>query len=168
MPDGTFSQSVKKADDEAQFDAITQEMFRRSPLLVIQEFLPTAFDWRIGVLAGRPLFACKYHMADGHWQIAKMTRDGESEFGHVEALEIAAVPEAVMALALQSAAVIGDGLYGIDLKETPAGPVVIEINDNPNLQVGYEDGVEGERVYDAILAVFAARIRNRAGAREHA
>ena len=45
-----------------------------SDLVIAQEFLPTAFDWRIGVLDGQALYACKYFMAKGHWQIVK--RDG--------------------------------------------------------------------------------------------
>ncbi len=72
------------------------------------------------------------------------------------------------ALALESTALLGDGLYGVDVKETPAGPVVIEINDNPNIQVGCEDGVEKDRVYEAIIDAFVARIRSRAGVQERA
>lgn len=162
LPDGTFSQAVKKADDLAQFEAISQEMFRRSPLLIVQEFIPTPFDWRIGVLAGRILFACKYHMAHGHWQIVSLGRSGEREFGKVEAVPVEAVPEAVRALALESTSLLGTGLYGVDVKETPAGPVVIEINDNPNIQVGCEDGVEKDRVYEALVDTFLARIGSRA------
>jgi glutathione synthase/RimK-type ligase-like ATP-grasp enzyme len=161
LPDGTFSQAVKKADDPPQFEAISQEMFRSSPLLIVQEFIPTPFDWRIGVLAGRILFTCKYHMAHGHWQIVSLGRSGEREFGQVEAVPAAAVPEAVRALALESTSLLGAGLYGVDVKETPAGPVVIEINDNPNIQVGCEDSVEKDRVYEALVDTFLARLGSR-------
>src|SRR5262249_8306009 len=167
LPDGTFSQSVKKADDLAQFDAITQAMFNRSPLLIVQEFVPTPFDWRIGVLDGQVLFACKYHMAPGHRQIVTTAPNGEREYGRVEAVPIDHLPPEVRSLALESAALFGDGLYGVDVKETAAGLVVIEVNDNPSIQSGYEDEIEGDRLYEAVLAAFVRRIRA-ASVRNHA
>lgn len=168
LPDGTFSQSVKKADDLAQFDAIVQEMFRRSPLLIVQEFTPTDYDWRIGVLENQVVFAAKYHMACGHWQIVSTSQSGEPEYGRVEAVRIQDVPPAVLSLALESAALVGDGLYGVDIKDTATGPVVIEVNDNPSIHEGCEDEVEGDRLYETVLRVFAKRIRQAARAQEHA
>jgi len=165
QPDGTFSQAVKKANDAAEFEAIAAEMFKRSPLLIAQEFIPTTFDWRVGVLENRVLFVCKYYMAEGHWQIVKV-HDGERDYGRVEAIPLELAPPEVLRLALESTVLVGDGLYGVDLKDTPAGPVVIEINDNPNIQQSYEDATEGERIYEAVLATFVARIRNRATAGE--
>jgi len=167
LPDGTFSQAVKKADNAVQLEALTCEMFRHSPLVVAQEFTPTEFDWRIGVLENRILFACKYHMATGHWQIVAVADDGDREFGRVEALPIDAVPEPVRRLALDGTALVGDGLYGVDIKDGPSGPIMIEINDNPNIQTGYEDEVEKDRVYEEILAAFVTRIHSRAGMRGH-
>ena len=158
LPDGTFSQAVKKADDEAALEAITQEMFKRSPLLIVQEFIPTPFDWRVGMLDRRVLFVCKYHMARGHWQIVSAGRNGAHRYGKVEAVAREDVPPAVLELALEGTALLGDGLYGVDLKETPAGPVVIEINDNPNILAADEDAVERDRVYEALLDAFVARI----------
>jgi hypothetical protein len=46
----------------------------------------------------------------------------------------------------------------VDLKETPGGPVVIEVNDNPNLDTGYDDVADGDRIYEDILAYFLERI----------
>ena len=31
---------------------------------------------------------------------------------------------------------MGDGLYGVDLKQTSKGVYVIEVNDNPNIDAG--------------------------------
>jgi glutathione synthase/RimK-type ligase-like ATP-grasp enzyme len=162
LPDGTFSQSVKKVHDRVEMETICQEMFRRSPLLIVQEFIPTPFDWRVGILEGRVLFVCKYHMAKDHWQIVSHLQNGERDFGKVEAVAIEASPADVRSLALESAALIGNGLYGVDVKETAAGPVVIEINDNPNIQAGYEDAVEKDRIYDTITTAFVSRILSRA------
>jgi gamma-glutamyl:cysteine ligase YbdK (ATP-grasp superfamily) len=74
----------------------------------------------------------------------------------------------VVRAALRAAALIGDGLYGVDIKETPAGPVVIEINDNPNLDVGYEDAEDGNVVYEDLIGYFVRRIEAGAPTREAA
>jgi len=83
-------------------------------------------------------------------------------FGRVEAVHRDAAPPDVIALALASARLIGDGLFGVDLKETADGPVVIEVNDNPNLDLGYEDSVDGDAVYEAIIGWFLTRLGARA------
>jgi glutathione synthase/RimK-type ligase-like ATP-grasp enzyme len=159
QPDGTFSAAVKKAANADELEAIRQDMFRRSPLLIAQEFTPTAFDWRIGVLDGKLLFAARYHMVKDHWQIVGKWSTGRTRYGRVEAVPIAEVPPTVTALALEASALIGDGLYGVDIKETAEGPAVIEVNDNPNLMEGDEDAVEHDRVYDAVIATLLSRIR---------
>src|SRR5690606_36561737 len=63
QPDSYFSQGVHKAEDEAQFNILVNDLLNRSDLIIVQEYSPTDFDWRIGVLNNRPLFACKYYMA---------------------------------------------------------------------------------------------------------
>jgi glutathione synthase/RimK-type ligase-like ATP-grasp enzyme len=137
-------------------------MFRRSPLLILQEFTPTAFDWRIGVLDGRILFAARYHMVKDHWQIVGRFKTGRVRYGRVEAVSREEVPEAVRSLALEAAALIGQGLYGVDVKESDAGPLVIEVNDNPNIVATDEDAIERDRLYDTIIATFLRRIRDAA------
>jgi glutathione synthase/RimK-type ligase-like ATP-grasp enzyme len=158
LPQGTFSAAVKKADNDKELRAILQEMFKDSPLLIVQEFTPTPFDWRICILEGKILFACKYHQAKDHWQIARRFASGFTRFGKVEAVPIGKVPAAVKQVALKGAELIGDGLYGVDLKETEAGPLMIEINDNPNIETGYEDTIEKDRVYKQIIRAFLRRI----------
>jgi hypothetical protein len=46
----------------------------------------------------------------------------------------------------------------VDLKETPAGPVVIEVNDNPNLDAGYDDAADGAVIYEDLVDFFLRRI----------
>ena len=65
---------------------------------------------------------------------------------------------AVVGMALKAARLIGDGLYGVDLKETPAGVRVIEVNDNPSLDAGVEDSVLGDALYDSVIASFIRRL----------
>jgi len=157
VPDGTFSLAVKMARSEAELEALAKELFRKTPLLLAQRFTPSTFDWRVGVLEGKPLWTARYHMAPGHWQIAD--RSGRStRFGKVEAVPIEQCPPQILELALAGTALIGDGLYGVDIKETEGGPVLIEINDNPNLEAGYEDAAEKDRPYEAIVDCFLRRI----------
>lgn len=51
--------------------SIADELFEETDLLLTQKFLPTEFDWRVGVLAGEPLFVCQYRMARGEDQVGK-------------------------------------------------------------------------------------------------
>jgi glutathione synthase/RimK-type ligase-like ATP-grasp enzyme len=158
IPDGSFSQAVKKADDLDAFEAVTNEMFKRSPLLIVQEFTPTEFDWRITVLEGGVLFACRYFMASRHWQIQQSYQSGYTRYGRVEAVPREEAPIQIVSLALEAAALIGNGLYGVDIKETPGGPVVIEVNDNPSIETGYEDQADKDRIYEDIIDAFLRRI----------
>ncbi|UCF20775.1 MAG: RimK family protein [Gemmatimonadota bacterium] len=160
QPDGTFSAAVKKVSSREELQNLTREMFKRSPLLTLQEYRPTEFDWRVGVLDGAVLYVCKYHMVKGHWQIASSSRSGRPRYGEVEAVALDQSPVQVRSLALEAAALIGDGLYGVDVKETDAGPVLIEINDNPDLWVGEEDAVQGDRLYEEIVSAFLRRIQD--------
>lgn len=163
LPDGSFSAAVHRVSSPAEYRERAGEMFRRSPLLIAQEYLPTAFDWRVTVLGGQLIFAARYYMARGHWQI-RSAEKGTERYGRVEAVPREHAPRAVVELALRAAALIGDGLYGVDIKETRSGPVVIEINDNPNLDVGYEDAADGNAVYEDVLRFFLRRVEEGGGA----
>jgi glutathione synthase/RimK-type ligase-like ATP-grasp enzyme/gamma-glutamyl:cysteine ligase YbdK (ATP-grasp superfamily) len=162
-PDGSFSTGVHRIDSHEDFQRRSMELLQHSPLLIAQEWLPTEFDWRITVLDGRLLFAARYYMAQGHWQI-RTEEGGVERYGKVEAIPRDKAPRQVVEVALRAAALVGRGMYGVDLKETPRGPVVIEVNDNPNLDAGYEDTAEGDVIYQEILGVFLQRIEEVAGA----
>uniref|UniRef100_UPI000784F996 RimK family protein n=1 Tax=Aureimonas sp. AU4 TaxID=1638163 RepID=UPI000784F996 len=69
IPDGSFSRGVKKVDSQAALEKLALAWLEDTDLLIAQEFMPTRFDWRVGVLGGQPLFAVQYHMAKSHWQI---------------------------------------------------------------------------------------------------
>jgi glutathione synthase/RimK-type ligase-like ATP-grasp enzyme/gamma-glutamyl:cysteine ligase YbdK (ATP-grasp superfamily) len=159
LPDGSFSTAVHKCADAGEYQRAASEMFRRSPLIIAQEFLPTEYDWRVTVLDGRVLFTARYHMARGHWQVRADDGGGE-RYGRVEAVPRREAPKPVQALALRAAALIGDGLYGVDIKETAGGPVVIEINDNPNLDIGYDDAADGSLIYEDLVNFFLRRIED--------
>ncbi|HSM04256.1 MAG TPA: RimK family protein [Longimicrobiales bacterium] len=165
IPDGSFSRGVFKVRDRADLEARTTELFGDTDLLLAQAYTFTPFDWRIGVLAGEPLFACRYHMSRGHWQIMDHSRGGAAGEGEVDTLAVEDAPSGVVETALRAARLIGDGLYGVDLKETGEGVLVIEVNDNPNMDAGVEDAVLGPALYRRVMEVFLARLDERTRSR---
>jgi len=162
QPDSSFSVGVAKVETEQELLAQVDVLLQKSELIVAQEYLPTEFDWRIGILDRRPLFVCKYYMAAGHWQIVKRDQGHKGyEEGPVEAIAVAEAPEEVVNLALKAANLIGDGLYGVDIKQVNGRCYIIEINDNPNVDAGNEDGVLKEALYREIMGSLVRRIAAR-------
>ncbi len=158
IPDSAFSRGVKKAADERALKELAGHWLRESDLLIAQKFLPTEFDWRIGVLGGEPLFAVQYLMAKKHWQIVNHDRGGKPVQGGFKAFTLRDTPAHVVDVAVRAARCIGDGLYGVDLKETPDGVFVIEVNDNPNLDHGCEDAGEKDAVWTRLTQWFLDRL----------
>lgn len=159
IPDGAFSTGVVKVDSEQEFLDRAQAFLEDSELVVAQEFVPTDFDWRVGIFEGRPLFVSKYYMAEGHWQVVNHhAADGVSE-GEDEAVPVENAPKKVIQLALRAARAIGDGLYGVDLKQVGDKLYIMEVNDNPNIEAGVEDRVLKDKLYDEIINGFIRRIQ---------
>ena len=161
QPDSSFSRGVVRADDEVGLRARLAEFLEDSELVVAQAYTPSNFDWRIGVLGGKPLYACRYHMARGHWQIVVSGSTGRRRWGRVDTLPLEETPSEAIAIATRAASLIGDGLYGVDVKELGGRFLVMEINDNPNLEAGCEDKVLGEKLYLAIMEWFLERLEAR-------
>jgi glutathione synthase/RimK-type ligase-like ATP-grasp enzyme len=157
-PDSAFSVGVVKAHDQEDLKQKLAEFFAESDLIVAQAYLPTTFDWRIGILDRQPLFACKYFMAAGHWQIIQQERQGAGRYGKFETMSIENAPEGAVKVALKAANLIGDGLYGVDVKESEGKFYVIEVNDNPNIESRVEDIVLKDDLYRRVMSVFLARI----------
>jgi len=166
-PDSSFSQGVVKADDPDELKAHLDTFLEESDLVIAQEFIPSAFDWRIGVLDGAPLYACRYHMASGHWQIIGKSGKGKTTYGPVEAVPMKHVPPRAVRLAQRAARAIGDGLYGIDIKEVGRRFLVVEVNDNPTMESGCEDVVIGNELYLAVMRSFRRRLDARGAGRSH-
>jgi glutathione synthase/RimK-type ligase-like ATP-grasp enzyme len=59
---------------------------------------------------------------------------------------------------VRAAALVGNGLYGVDLKPAGQSALVIEVNDNPTLESGDEDGVLGDALYLEIMGCFRRRL----------
>jgi glutathione synthase/RimK-type ligase-like ATP-grasp enzyme len=160
QPDSAFSQGVHKIENEQQLDEALDTLLSRSDLVLAQQWLPTAFDWRVGVLDRRAIYVCKYFMAPGHWQVIKREAQRKTE-GMTKTMTIGEAPDSVVRIALRAANLIGDGLYGVDIKESGGKCYVMEINDNPNIDAGNEDAVLKDALYRDLIGVFMRRIREK-------
>jgi len=161
IPDGSFSRGVHKLANRATAEALARTLFKDTDLLLAQEFMPTTFDWRVGVLGGEPLFASQYLMARNHWQIINHRADGKVIEGGFKTFAVADAPAEVIDVAVRAARCIGTGLYGVDLKQNERGVFVIEINDNPNLDTAIEGAVIKDDLWKRLLSWFLDRLEGR-------
>ncbi|MBI2521056.1 MAG: RimK family protein [Bdellovibrio sp.] len=158
QPDSAFSQGVFKAENLGHFIEMAEKLLEKSDLVIVQEFIQSDFDWRIGILNNRPLFACKYFMVQGHWQIKNHISETVCHDGAAETLPIDLVPPRIVEIALKASKLIGDGLFGIDLKQVGDKVYLIEVNDNPNIDFGVEDLVAKDDLYLEIMKYFNQKL----------
>ncbi len=154
-PDSSFSQGVVRAVDETQLEDYLNRFLSDSDLVVAQSFVRSEFDYRVGVLGGKALYVCRYFMARGHWQIQKNQDTGQKSFGRHETLSVEEAPPDVVKLGVRAANAIGNGLYGVDIKEAGNQLMVMEVNDNPSIEAGVEDAHLKDELYLSIMRHFA-------------
>ena len=161
LPDSGFGLDVVKIESEERLREEAERFFKVSELFVAQEWLPTSFDWRVGVYDGRALFVCKYFMAPGHWKILKVDEGKDPVEGESVTMMVGEAPEQVVNMAVRAANLVGRGLYGVDLKQVEDRVYLIEVNCNPNIDAGVEDEAMGDALYREVVGVFARRIAER-------
>lgn len=161
IPDGSFSRGVVKVEDAAELRKVASTLLKQSAIILAQAYVPTDYDWRIGVLNGRAIYACRYFMAKGHWQIYNHSAKPNQQSGGFETLPTHEVPRAVLKASLDAASAFGDGLYGVDIKQKGEAVYLIEVNDNPSIDGGVEDGWAGDALYDTIMDEFRQRLDRR-------
>ncbi len=161
IPDGAFSRGVIRAEDEQGLRQALKTLFKQSALVLAQEYFYTDYDWRIGVLGGRAIFACKYYMVKDHWQIYQHGDNQQVDSGGFETLPTYEVPKNVIQAALNATRLIGNGLYGVDIKQAGNRVAVIEVNDNPNVDEGVEDGFLGGELYTLVMQEFLSRMEEK-------
>jgi glutathione synthase/RimK-type ligase-like ATP-grasp enzyme len=157
IPDGAFSKGMAKVENIEQFRVEAGRLFEESALLLAQEFMYTEYDWRIGVLNHKPIYACRYYMVKKHWQIYKHG-DAGAQSGGFDTLPTYEVPRPVLDAAVKATQLIGNGLYGVDVKQQGNRAVVIEVNDNPSIDRGVEDKFIGDELYRLIMQEFLRRL----------
>jgi glutathione synthase/RimK-type ligase-like ATP-grasp enzyme len=151
-PYTSFSRYVEKVACETSFRDVAKRFFRKSDVLVVQKFMPTAFDWRVGVLDSKILYVCKYMVPKGRWKHGAKRR-GKPSFiwGRTITLRKENAPTGLKETALKACEFIGNGLYGVDIKEVDGSYVVVEVNDNPSIYAGNEDRVDRD-LYSKIIS----------------
>jgi len=160
IPDGSFSRGVVKVENLKELEKESKSLMQNSALLLAQEFIYTGYDWRIGVLNNKPLYACRYYMVKEHWQIYQHGGK-EVKSGGFDTLPTFEVPKPVLDVATRATRLIGDGFYGVDIKQSDDRVVVIEVNDNPSIESGVEDKYLGDQLYVEIMEEFLRRMAAR-------
>jgi len=161
QPDSAFSRGVSKVETREELEDTVIQLLKRSDLILAQEFLPTTFDWRIGIIDQRPLYVCRYHMASEHWQVIHRDEHGNYREGDSDTLSISEAPDEVIKTALKAANLVGNSLYGVDLKQVGNKCYIIEVNDNPDICAGVEDLILKDALYREIMGVFLKRVKQR-------
>jgi glutathione synthase/RimK-type ligase-like ATP-grasp enzyme len=100
-------------------------------------------------------------MSRGHWQIYNHGAKGTAKSGGFETVAVRDAPAEVVKLALKATQAVGDGLYGVDIKQVGNKPVVIEVNDNPSIDAGVEDAYLGVDLYRRIMQEFLRRMEHK-------
>jgi glutathione synthase/RimK-type ligase-like ATP-grasp enzyme len=138
-PNSCFSLYVERVSTPRDFVRVSRRFLRRADRLVVQQFMTSEFDWRVGVLAGEVLYVCQYLIPKRRWKILTYTEAGRVITGRIRGFDIAKVAPKLFHTAVQAASAVGNGLYGVDLKQVGDDFVVIEVNDNPTIAEGEED-----------------------------
>ncbi len=149
-PNSSFSAYVDRAYNEEDFIKIGKKFFRRSDLIIVQQYMPSKFDYRVVMLDGKIISVVKYIMNGNAWRIVDQDESGRIIQCDVEGLDIENVKPALIDIAKNAGNSIGKGLYGIDIKEIDNEFYVIEVNDNPNIDNGVEDQ-NSPKIYEWII-----------------
>ncbi|MDA0746705.1 MAG: RimK family alpha-L-glutamate ligase [bacterium] len=153
-PNSSFSRYVEKASTAQEFVRVSKRFFRRADRLVVQKFVRSSFDWRVGLLGGEPLYVCRYTIPKKSWKIVTYTESEGVVYGRVQGFDLDRVPPGLLDTAKEAGAAIGNGLYGVDLKQDGDDFYVIEVNDNPTIERGEEDQ-RAPQVYEHIIRYLA-------------
>ena len=146
----SFSRGVKKGDNPAEERKIADEWFEDTDLLLAQNFIPTGFDWRVGVLAASR-FCLSVH--DGARPLAdrQAPPDGGKpmEGGPQHWRSARRRPAWLIASGSAPRSSSAKASMASTSRRRPVGFFVVEVNDNPNIEHGVEDQAEKDQVCDS-------------------
>jgi glutathione synthase/RimK-type ligase-like ATP-grasp enzyme len=134
-PSTSFSVRVEKVSSVSELLKIARRFFKLSDWIVVQEYIESRFDWRVGVINGQLLYACRYIIPSETFKI-QASVNGHIVYCDVESVPADRVPPEVIELGREAGNAIGKGMYGVDIKESNGKLYVIEVNDNPSLDGG--------------------------------
>jgi glutathione synthase/RimK-type ligase-like ATP-grasp enzyme len=148
-PSTTYGNRVKKVTRRSDAYRIAASYLKMSDWIVAQEYIESDEDWKIGVLDGELLYACRYVLPTESQKIVA-SEEGEIPDYASESVPQDQVPEEVIQLAIKAAKAIGNGLYSVDIKQRGGKHFVIEVNDNPSLESGEDEYYP--RIYNQIIS----------------
>ena len=148
-PSTTFGNRVKKVTTLADAHHFAGSYLKMSDRIVAQEYIESDEDWKIGVLDGELLYACRYILPTESQKIIA-SEEGEIPDYASESVPQEQVPVEVIDLAIKAANAIGNGLYSVDIKQRGGRQFVIEVNDNPSLESGEDEYYP--RIYNQIIS----------------
>lgn len=137
-PSTTCGNRVKKVTTLAEAHRVAGGYLKMSDRIIAQEYIESDEDWKIGVLDGELLYACRYVLPTGSQKIVA-SEEGEIPDYASKSVPQKDVPPEIIDLALRAAKAIGDGLYSVDIKQRGGRHFVIEVNDNPSLESGEDE-----------------------------
>jgi glutathione synthase/RimK-type ligase-like ATP-grasp enzyme len=151
-PNSSFSAYVDRATNVESFVKIGRKFLRRADRVVVQQYMPSEFDWRVITLNGRILAVVKYQFVQDKWKL--MERGSAGEWSRVVPVTKEEANPKLLEVALAAANAISGSLHGVDVKEIDGQFFVIEVNDNPNIDAGGEDQANAE-IYAEIVRYLA-------------
>ncbi len=149
-----FSSHVEKANNREEFIEISKQFLRKSKVIIVQEYINSDFDWRVGILQNEIIYLCKYCIPEGGWKVRSKI-NGRNVWGDTIAVPKDSIDNDLKNICIRLSKCVGNGLYGLDVKETKDGYKVIEINDNPSIYEGYEDSIDSD-IYEKIINALAS------------
>lgn len=151
-PNSSFSAYVDRVSTVEEFVRVGKRFLRRADRIVVQQYMPSDFDWRVITLDGEVLAVVKYVFAQDKWKL--MERSSNGEWARTIGIAKDAADPKLLEVALRAAGAIGNSLYGVDIKEVDGDYYAIEVNDNPNIDAGNEDQANPE-IYRTIIQYLA-------------
>jgi glutathione synthase/RimK-type ligase-like ATP-grasp enzyme len=151
-PSTSYSNRVKRVHRVEDFLQTARAYLKMADELVVQEYIESEEDWRIGVLNGRFLFASRYVLPREADQVQAVDSEEIPYYG-IEMVREEEVPAGAVELAILASQAIGSGLFSVDIKERQGKMYVIEVNDNPSLESGEEEFYPdiSERIIDELI-----------------
>ncbi|NMB79133.1 MAG: ATP-grasp domain-containing protein, partial [Methanomicrobiales archaeon] len=114
-PSTSFSLRVEKVSDVTEFFRVAKRFIKLSDWIVVQQYVESRYDWRVGVLGGKLLYVCKYTIPSVTFKI-QASVNGHIVYCGVESVPETEVPPHIIRLGIDAANAIGTGLYGVDIK----------------------------------------------------